>query len=170
MQDKAHARSFGVFKPVGHLVVSFPEAGQLDQAFEQLADQGFETDGINRYTDREMLEQIDADLASAGALASIGQEMNLVKAHRALAEQGYHWLVIPAKDRKHAERIAECVSACGAERAQFYGRFIVEELIEHAGDQSQVAESPDRELDSQTPSGSEAERARIRRGQGAAPH
>jgi hypothetical protein len=162
MDDKAHSKSFGVFKPVGYLVVSFPKAEQADQGMDALVGQGVETAGIVRYTDREMLAQIDSDLAEAGVLASVGQEKNLVKAHRALAEQGYHWLVIPAEDRDAAARIADSLAACGAERAQLYGRFIIEEMIEHGDDEQQVAESPDRHLDAQTPSGDESERAQIR--------
>lgn len=162
MEDKATSKSFGVFKPVGYLVVSFPKAEQVDQGMDAMTEQGLSTAGINRYTDREMLEQIDADIAGAGVLASVGQEMNLVKAHRALAERGYHWLVIPAHDRDEAARIADCLAACGAERAQLYGRFIIEEMIEHSTDEPQVAESPERHLDAQTVSGDEAERAEIR--------
>lgn len=50
---------------------------------------------------------------------------------------------------------------CGpfnAERAQKYGRLIVEELIEHGDDLPQVAESPARGLDAQTTSGRERDR------------
>ena len=43
-----------------------------------------------------MLAQIDEDMSRASPLAAIGQELNLVKAHRALAERGYHWLVVKA--------------------------------------------------------------------------
>ncbi len=50
----------------------------------------------------------------------------------------------------------------GAERAQLYGHFIIEELINHAGASAQVAESPDRKLDSGTPSGREEERDELR--------
>ncbi len=46
--------------------------------------------------------------------------------------------------------------------SRFRGNFIIEELIEHADDESQVAESPDRGLDAQTPSGLEAERVQRR--------
>lgn len=61
-----------------------------------------------------------------------------------------------------ARTAADALKAAGAERAQLYGRFIIEELIEHAADLPQVSESPDRGLDAQTPSGHEAERAELR--------
>ena len=149
--------SFGVFKPTGHIVVSLPDAGAADAAAAALAQIGVASSDIQRLTDREMLVRIDDDMQNASPLASVGQEMNLIKAHRALAERGYHWLVVRANGRDG--EIAECVQQHGAERAQSYGRFIIEELITPADEQAQVGESPDRGLDAQTPSGTEAERA-----------
>lgn len=154
--------SFGVFKPVGHLVVSFPSAQQMAEAAQALLGLSLPADAVRRFSDREMLAQIDADLLSASALAAVGQELNLVKAHRALAERGYHWLVIRSQTDLLARKIAALMRSLGAERAQLYGRFIIEELIPRRSDRAQVSESPDRGLDAQTPSGKEDERATIR--------
>ncbi|MFG6416460.1 hypothetical protein ACG02S_21430 [Roseateles sp. DC23W] len=151
-------RSFGVFKPVGHLVISLPDAAAASRAETALATLGLAHDAVRRYSDQEMLTQIEADIATASPIAAIGQEMNLILAHRELARRGYHWLVVAAADDEQARAIADTARAHGAERAQHYGRFIIEELIEHADDTPQVAESPDRGLDAQTPSGKEAER------------
>ena len=154
--------SFGVFKPVGHVLVSFPSAAQADEAAHALADMGLSERLVRRFTDREMLEHIDRDLQRASPIAAIGQELNLIKAHRELAQRGYHWLVVRAPDREQALKVAECAHRHGAERAQLHGTFIIEELIEHPTDLAQVAESPDRGLDAQSPSGKEGERAAIR--------
>ncbi len=162
MELQAHPTSFGVFKPVGHVVISFPSEAQADDARDALATDGFTEDAVTPYTADEMLAQIDDDLANASPLANLGQEINLIKAHRELAVRGYHWLVVRVKDDEAARRVADTAHAFGAERAQLYGRFIIEELIEHATDTTQVAESPDRGLDPQTPSGEEAERAELR--------
>lgn len=151
--------SFGVFKPTGHVVLSFPTALHAQAAARQLQADGLPDDAVHAYSDQEMLQQIDEDRRHASALASIGQEMNLVLAHRALAERGYHWLVVRAADDALARRVADIARDCGAERAQAYGRFIIEELISRDDDLPQVGESPDRGLDAQTPSGTEAERA-----------
>jgi len=155
--------SFGAFKPVDHVVISFATAQQADAAAQALAAIGLRgPEAVRRLTDREMLRQIDADLERVSALASIGQEVNLMKAHRALAERGYHWLVVHAPDDRQATRVAQVARDHDAERAQRYGNFIIEELIVRPTDRSQAAESPDRGLDAQTPSGREAERTRIR--------
>jgi hypothetical protein len=152
-------KSFGVFKPTGHLVISFPTAAQAAAAAGSLSSLGVVPGDVQAYTDREMLAQIDHDMQHASPLAAVGQELNLIKAHRALAERGYHWLVVRVDDDEHARRLADSARRDGAERAQRYGRFIIEELIPAPTRQAQVAESPDRGLDAQTHSGQEAERA-----------
>lgn len=162
MELQDHPTSFGVFKPIGHVVISFPSKAQADEAREALDRDGFNEDAVTPYTAGEMLAQIDDDLANASPLANLGQEINLIKAHRELAVRGYHWLVVRAKDDEIGRRVADTARTFGAERAQLYGRFIIEELIEHTTDTPQVAESPDRGLDPQTPSGEEAERAELR--------
>ncbi|HET9204803.1 MAG TPA: hypothetical protein VFO28_01105 [Burkholderiaceae bacterium] len=157
-------RSFGVFKPVDHVVISFPTAEQADAAAQALAKTGVSGEPtVRRLTDREMLSQIDQDMQKASSLAAVGQELNLIKAHRALAERGYHWLVVHASNRDQAAPVAQIAATHGAERAQLYGNFIIEELIDQdrAGAKPQVAESPDRGLDAETPSGEESERARL---------
>lgn len=150
-------KSFGVSKPVGHVVVSFPDAGHAGRARQALADGGFAPDALHAYTDHEMLERMDSDIANAGFLASIGQELNLVRAQRELALQGYHWLIVRVDGDDQAEQVAEAGRQHHAARAQRYGAFIIEELIERPGDLGQVGESPERGLDPQTPSGEEAD-------------
>ena len=155
-------RAYGVFKPVGHVVISFASREQADAARQALYDIGVDDESMRRMSDREMLEQTTRDLEQGGLLANVGQEMNLVKSHRALAKLGYHWLIVHAPGDDEARRVADVAREHGAERAQSYGHFIIEELIEHDTDEPRVAESPDRGLDAQTPSGEEAERARLR--------
>ena len=159
--DREHNLSFGVFKPVGHVVVSFPTAKQADQAAQEMADAGVGQQYLRRYTDTQMIEQIDHDMARASPLAAIGQELNLIRAQRELAEEGYHWLVVRAPDGKRAAQVAEIARRHGAARAQLYGNFIIEELIDRPGHLAQVAESPDRGLDAQTPTGNEKEAAQL---------
>jgi len=154
--------SFGVYKPVGHVVISFPSAQQAEAARAAIANEPeLAVDAIRFMTDKQMIEQIDRDLLDASPLANFGQELNLVKAQRELAQLGYHWLIVRAEGELPA-RVAAIAKEHGAERAQRYGRLVIEELIEHDTDLPQVTESPDRGLDAQTPSGQEAERATLR--------
>lgn len=157
--------SFGVYKPVGHVVISFPTAAQADDAALALTGIGVADGEVRRYTDRQMLAQTRANIENASPLASIGQELNLIKAHHELAGRGYHFLVVHAPADELAQRVADTARAHGAERAQHFGHFIIEELIEQPDDLAQVGESPDRGLDAQTPSGDEGERAVRRPGE-----
>lgn len=172
--DQVHERSFGVFKPVGHLVISFPDAAAADAASQAMQAAGLGLAEIRRYSDREMIEQIDADIAHASPLAALGQELNLVRAHRALATQGYHFLVVhvPEKGDKKipAQQLADLARDHGALRAQLYGSFIIEEMIQRPDQLAQVGESPDRGLDAQTPSGLETEAGVNQRRRQVSPH
>jgi hypothetical protein len=140
--------SFGVFKPVGHVVLAFPRADQAQAALLALAAIGLSGPELRTYTDVQMLQQIRGDLHNASPLAEIGQELNLIRSQEALALRGFHWLVVRAKDSETATRVAATALQCGARSAQSYGRFIIEELIEPVNAEPQVAESPDRGLDS----------------------
>jgi hypothetical protein len=139
-----------------------PSAEQASAAEQALAGVGLHgVPTVRRLSDLQMLAQIDHDLHKASSLAAVGQEVNLIKSHRALAERGYHWLVVRAPRREQAVQVAQIARAHGAERAQRYGNFIIEELID-PGARPQVAESPDRGLDAPAP-GTEAERAGAQR-------
>lgn len=159
MNDTADHHSFGVFKPVGHVVISFPNGDAAHQAIRALAAIGIDGEQLRHLSDAQMRRRLEEEIAAASPLASVGQEMNLAQAQLELARLGYHWLVVRAKSDGRAFQIADCVKPFGAERAQYYGHFVIEELIEHTGDTAQVAESPARGLDAQTPSGLEAERS-----------
>jgi len=147
--------AFGVFKPVGHVVISFPSMQDMEAAARALADEGIVESAQVRFTPDQMVAQADIDIAKASPLASIGQELNLVKAHRELAAQGYAFLIVKADSDDGAVRIAKTAERFHAARAQHYGRFMIEELIEPGDGERQVGESPDRGLDPQTRSGEE---------------
>ncbi|MEG2629880.1 MAG: hypothetical protein RSB42_03365 [Comamonas sp.] len=160
--DPTEHRAYGVFKPIGHMVVSFPDAASADEGQAALAALGTTAADIHRYSAAQMLAQCDEDIARASPAASVGQELNLVKANRELAAQGFHFLVVRVDNDDAAREAADALHAQGAERAQLYGRFIIEEMITRAADLPQVKESPDTGLDPQTPSGEEKERAQMR--------
>ena len=146
--DKSNPpESFGVFKPVGHTVMAFRSAADLQAASSALQANGFVGEALVRYTPEEMSAQVDAQEKAASPLASLGQELNLITAHRALAQSGCHFLVVHAPDDEQAERVAAIARSMKAVSAQHYGSFIIEELIDLPPGATQVFESPDRGLD-----------------------
>lgn len=152
--------SFGVFKPVGHVVIALPSEDRARQAFSALAAIGIPIEEMLNLTDQEMLEGATTDLARAGLGAGIGQDVNLVRAHRELARHGYHWLIVRARSRDRAIEIARLGERHDAARAQFYGRLLIEELVAPVEQIGQRNESPEFGLDAETRSHTEAERAR----------
>ena len=155
MEKDDRPEAFGVFKPIGYVIVSFVNGDDMAAAASALEQAGVDSAGIHRYGPAEMARQAQSDIDNASGLASIGQELNLVKAHLELAQQGYSFLVVHAPKDDAARDVARICAEHHATRAQSYGRLIIEELIEVGSDQTQVAESPDRGLDAQTRSGVE---------------
>ena len=78
--------SFGVFKPVGHVIMTFPSNVNIQSVETTLLDAGFPNEDICYCNSEEMIEQIDKDIEKASFLASLGQEMNLIKSHREQAQ------------------------------------------------------------------------------------
>lgn len=141
--------SFGVFKPVGHVVIALDSAELAQAVSDRLLAAGFAAADLVHYTPDEMKNQVDAELLTASPLASIGQDLNLIKAHRALAESGCSFLVVHAPEADQVERVRSIANSMNAKSAQRYGVLIVEELMEPTSGQRQVFESPDRGLDDQ---------------------
>ena len=146
----------GVFKPIGHVLASFPSEGDARSAVDALKQAGFAD--IAFYSAQEVLERAKHDIAHAGVLANIGQDLNLAKQRRDLAEEGHPFVSVLAENDSEARRVGIIVARYNADRAQQFGRWIIEELIEPGSGQRQARESPDTGLDSQTFSGREAGR------------
>ena len=153
--DNNHSQTaYGVFKPVGHVLASFPTERDARQAVDALKEAGFPN--VAFYPADEVLERAERDIANAGVLASIGQELNLVKQQRDLAVEGHPFVSVLAPEDDAARRAADIVARFNADRAQKFGRLIIEELIEPGTGQRQANESPDTGLDPQTHSGHES--------------
>ena len=88
MTPNDRPEAYGVFKPVGHVIVALPTEADARGAMNALIGDGFAPTDIVSYTPEQMRRQADIDIEQAGVLAGIGQELNLVKAHRELAIKG----------------------------------------------------------------------------------
>lgn len=146
--DKQHIpESFGVFKPVGHVVITFRALSDLLRAEAALHEQGFAASEIVHYTSKEMIEQVNAEVERASPLAALGQDLNLIKAHREWAQEGCSFLVVHAPEQAHVDKVNAVAHTLKAVAAQRYGRFVTEELIEGDPGDNQTNESPDTGLD-----------------------
>ncbi|MES3015139.1 MAG: hypothetical protein V4750_15615 [Pseudomonadota bacterium] len=149
MSPTDRPEAYGVFKPVGNVIASFPTDADARGAHDALLASGVAADAIVSYSPEQMKRQANTDIEQAGVLAGIGQELNLVKAHRELAEQGYSFLVVKAPSDDDAQKVADIASRFRANRAQKYGHLMIEELIDDSR-ANQVNESPDLGLDTQS--------------------
>jgi hypothetical protein len=138
---------------VGHVLASFPTEQDARDAISELRDAGF--DDVQYFSAEDVRVRAERDILNSGVLANIGQELNLVKQQRELAEQGHPFVAVRAPEDEQARRAGEIAARHHADRAQKFGRLVIEELIEPGSGQRQVAESPDRGLDPQTRSGRE---------------
>jgi hypothetical protein len=154
MNNSNSQTAYGVFKPVGHVLASFPSERDARSAVDALKQAGFPD--VAFYPAQEVRERAERDIANAGVLASIGQELNLVKQQRDLAEQGHPFVSVLAAEDDAARRVADILVRYNADRAQKFGRLVIEELIEPGTGQRQARESPDTGLDPQTRSGHES--------------
>ncbi|MDO9218730.1 MAG: hypothetical protein Q7U14_15765 [Lacisediminimonas sp.] len=109
-------------------MIAFRSAADMQAAVNSLLEQGFADSTMVRYTPAEMTVQVEANLQTASPLASFGYELDLVKAHGVLAENGCSFLVVHAPDDAQAERVAAVARATKAVSAQHYGTFMIEEL------------------------------------------
>ena len=121
--------SFGVFKPVGHVMVGLPTPAQAEAAATALQQAGWPRTGVRQFLPSETVAELQAMVENAGVLAGFGSEIHLLRRYLALTAAGYRWLLVKAEDPEHAQRVAEAAQACGATVAVYYRTLMVEELI-----------------------------------------
>jgi hypothetical protein len=122
--------TFGVFKPVGHTLISFRTTEELEAAVTALQMLGFAPDSMVRYTAAEMKAQVDSELENASVIANFGYEIDLVKAHGKLAAEGCCFLLVNAPSDALAGEVAELVHRIAPVSAQHYGRILIANLTE----------------------------------------
>ena len=134
---------------VGHVLVAFANPADMRGAMAALRDDGFTDDEVVAYSPEQMQRQAQFDIEHSSLLASIGQDLNLMKANLLLAQQGHSFLVVRAWKDERVARVVAASKLFHAVRARQYGMLLVEELIDERSGANQVFESTDRGLDEQ---------------------
>jgi hypothetical protein len=128
--DKGHVpESFGVFKPVGHVVLGFEHEADQRSARDALRAAGFAADDIVAYGAEEMRAPLDAQLDKASGAAGFGYEVVLAQHHRELAERGHTWLVVHAPSEERSAAVARIAREHHAALADRYGTLVVEQML-----------------------------------------
>ena len=81
MSPNDRPAAYGVFKPVGHVILAFPNESDMKGAYSALLSGGSAQADITAYTPEQMRQQADIDIEQAGVLAGIGQELILCIIH-----------------------------------------------------------------------------------------
>lgn len=121
--------SFGVFKPVGWVMMGFPMQAQAQVLIGALHGAGWSSAEVLHFKPRESVAELREMVENAGPLAGFGYEITLLRRYLALAEEGYCWLLVKAGDAARAATAAAAARECGARLAVHYRTLTVEELI-----------------------------------------
>lgn len=121
--------SFGVFKPVGHVMTGLPTQAQIDALVPALHGAGWSHAAVRQFSPRESMAELRAMVENTGPLAGFGYEITLLKRYVDLTEDGYRWLLVQVDDSTRAAEAAALARACGATVAVYYRMLTVEELI-----------------------------------------
>lgn len=122
--------TFGVFKPVDHTVIAYKTETDMQSGVDSLAALGFKVSDMARYSPQEMIAQVDAQLLASSPLASFGYELDLIKIHRAMAQDGCSFLVVHAPEEAQAQQVGDVAQTSHAVSAQHYGTFMIKEVLE----------------------------------------
>jgi tRNA A58 N-methylase Trm61 len=129
MTKDDRAETFGVFAPVGHVVVALPDDESADAAARELRDQGFDDADILQYKAREESQDMARRLDGITGTAEFGHEVVLMRQYKEMADRGCGWLVVYAPEKERCEKVVEVARRHGALLAEKYHRLVVEDLL-----------------------------------------
>jgi hypothetical protein len=121
-------RSFGVFAPVGYLVIAFPGEAEAAKAREALLTGGYEEDEVLRFSSQQVISDIENTRADISILAYMGAERGHQKQHLEQARQGAAFLVVHAPTEPETTRVMNVARRFGSRLAHKYNRLTVEAL------------------------------------------
>ncbi len=121
--------SFGLFKPIGHVMVGVPGGAQIDALATALHGAGWDHDALLHFDEANSVAELEHMVDGAGALVGFGYEIALLRRYLELARQGYRFLLVKVDNTDRAAAVAELARAHGATLAVHYRTLLVEELI-----------------------------------------
>jgi hypothetical protein len=128
-EAEALPTSFGVFNPIGHVMLGVPSSAQAQAMVSELHAAGWVGESVRQFSPTDTVAEFQAMVDDAGSLAGFGYEITLSRRYLALALEGHHWLLVKVADLARATEAAEMARSCGATIAVYYRLLTVEELI-----------------------------------------
>jgi hypothetical protein len=121
--------SFGVFKPVGHVMIGLPTQDQLNTLVAALQHEQWPKSALREFSPKDSTAELQAMIDKAGFASSAGYEITLLHRYLKLTQAGYRWLLVQVKDADSAASAADMARHCGATLALHYRTLTIEELI-----------------------------------------
>lgn len=118
---------FGIFYPMGHIVVAFPAYDDAARVQQDLMTGGYDREDAAVYRCDEVVKASEQNLENhTGWLARLGKSDEMVKRHLAAAKQGAAFAVIYAPSDIEAERVMNVVRRVPFSFAHRYRRFAIQ--------------------------------------------
>jgi hypothetical protein len=125
----APATDYGIFYPLGYLVVAFPKQEDALHVQRDLMVGGYDQADCEVYASEEVAAAAERNLAgNKGFLARLGWSDEAVKIHLESARQGSAFLLIYAPHDTDVARAMNVIRRVPFEFAHRYQRFTIEEL------------------------------------------
>lgn len=121
-------RRFGIFTPVGYLILAFREQTDATQARDALLTGGYESDEIMWFSSEQVVADIENNRDNVSPLAHLGTELGYQEEQLKYAEQGYTFLVVYAPSEAETARVLNVARRYGARLAHKYNRLTIEEI------------------------------------------
>jgi hypothetical protein len=122
-------RSFGVFSPIGHVVLAFPSDTDATRAREALVGGGYAEDEVLQFTAAEVQADIEKTRPAVSILALMGAELDHQNLHFDAAKQGCAFLLVYAPSEAETDRVINVARRFHARLAHKYNRLTVEVLL-----------------------------------------
>ncbi|MBN9133792.1 MAG: hypothetical protein J0H48_10570 [Nitrosospira multiformis] len=121
--------SFGLFYPVGYLVVGFKSREDALRVQQDLKTGGYEPDDCVFFSCKEVTEAATDNLEkNEGFLPRLGWADEAIKVHLETAKEGGSFLVIYAPDKLSSDRAMNVIRNVPFAFAHRYHRLAIEEL------------------------------------------
>ena len=122
------SRRFGVFAPVGYLILAFREQADAAQARDALLTGGYEADEILWFNSDEVIADIENNRGNVSPLAHFGTELGFQERQLDYAKHGYTFLVVYAPVEGETARVLKVARRYGAQLAHKYNRLTIEDI------------------------------------------
>lgn len=132
-------RSFGIFAPVGYLVLAFQEERDAAQTREALLTGGYDDADLMQFSGRQVITDIEGTRDNVSVLAYLGTELAHQREQLEYAKQGCTFLVVYAPTEAETARVLNVARRFRARLAHKYNRLTVEEIPMGGGGERKVS-------------------------------